>query len=75
MFFDCGIHAREWISPAACLQMIEVPHISSLHCDKMFTLQNLVDLFSGRSNSSSMEELLEYQWQFVPVLNPDGYQR
>lgn len=59
LFFDCGIHAREWISPAVCLQMIE----------------NLVNLFKGKLESNSLKDLLDYQWQFIPVLNPDGYQR
>ena len=25
LFFDCGIHAREWISPATCNFIIQVP--------------------------------------------------
>jgi hypothetical protein len=24
MFFDCGMHAREWISSATCLYIIQV---------------------------------------------------
>ena len=23
LFFDCGIHAREWIAPASCLYVIQ----------------------------------------------------
>lgn len=31
VFFECGIHAREWISPAACLYMIQDILINESH--------------------------------------------
>ena len=29
LFFDCGIHAREWIAPATCLYVIEGVNVYS----------------------------------------------
>jgi len=55
IFFDCGMHAREWISSATCLYLI----------------QKLATLFS---NKKSKSPLLHYQWQFIPMANPDGYE-
>jgi len=63
MFFDCGIHAREWISSATCL----------------FLIQKLVLVFEMSRKLKLAKEIPEnssvfnYQWQFMPMLNPDGY--
>merc|ERR1711934_766080 len=65
LFFDCGIHARDWISPATCL----------------FLIQELVIVFENRQyllkrpGMKKWRPLLHYQWQIVPMLNPDGYSR
>ncbi|XP_069112570.1 carboxypeptidase B-like [Argopecten irradians] len=48
IFIDCGIHAREWISPAFCLYLIQ-----------------------QLKNDSKMLEM--FDWQIIPVSNPDGY--
>jgi len=63
IWFDCGIHAREWISPAVCNYLI----------------QELVVAFEAKrknisnQNTKKMEEIFNYQWMFIPLLNPDGY--
>jgi len=59
IFFDCGIHAREWISPAACL----------------FLIQKLASLFHNKPKKTIKKKnpILRFQWQFIPMLNPDGY--
>jgi len=56
LFFDCGIHAREWISSATCLYLIE----------------NLATQFK-EANSTDKKPIHNYQWVFMPMLNPDGY--
>ncbi|XP_023329357.1 zinc carboxypeptidase isoform X2 [Eurytemora carolleeae] len=56
VFFDCGNHAREWISSAVCLYLI----------------QELASVFEN-ADEHSENVMLNYQWQFIPVLNPDGY--
>ena len=39
-------------------------------------MQNLVELFDGKKKAGEeLADMLDYQWQFIPVLNPDGYQR
>jgi len=57
MLFDCGIHSREWISPASCLYII----------------QKLVLVHKLAENRKLKTSVLNYQWNIIPVLNPDGY--
>ena len=55
IFFDCGIHAREWIAPATCLWIIN-------------------QLISGYGIDEEITALIDrYDWKFIPVANPDGY--
>jgi len=56
LFFDCGIHAREWISSATCFYLIE----------------SLAKLFKS-SKTDPKNPILKYQWIFLPMMNPDGY--
>ena len=48
-----GIHAREWISPAAVSYQI------------LMLTDNL--------DPDNMDVVMEIDWYFVVVLNPDGY--
>merc|ERR1719334_822831 len=80
LFFDCGIHAREWIAPATCLYLISklARSFKGNHQRKI----NRKEKKYGESYSNLKKEyqkvedeisLYNYQWQFIPVLNPDGY--
>ena len=62
IFIDCGIHAREWISPAVCRLFIhELMKCTEMHhfnqCDPVLR-----------------DEFYNYNWFIIPILNPDGYQ-
>ena len=62
IFIDCGIHAREWISPAVCRLFIhELMKCTEMHhfnqCDPVLR-----------------DEFYDYNWFIIPILNPDGYQ-
>jgi len=61
IFFDCGIHAREWISSATCLYLI----------------QELASVFYNLKTRKKIKEdevpISKFQWQFIPMMNPDGY--
>jgi len=65
LYFDCGIHAREWISPASCLYVIQKLAIVFEYKNYILRSQKLI----------KWRPLLNYQWHFIPVLNPDGYFR
>jgi len=56
LYFDCGIHAREWIASATCLYLI----------------QKLAISFEDKSKAK-FPSIFNYQWHFVPMMNPDGY--
>lgn len=64
LFFDCGIHAREWIAPASCLYVIQ----------KLVIVFEFKKLIKKNQSLAKWRPILNYQWHFVPILNPDGYQ-
>ena len=53
----CGVHAREWTSPLACLQIIK--HIR--------------DILLSRAVTSEDDLLKRLRYNFVVITNPDGY--
>lgn len=57
VLFECGLHAREWISSAACLYLI----------------QKLTQKFSAKKKKEKKGAVLNYQWHILPMMNPDGY--
>jgi len=66
MFFDCGIHAREWISPATCLYLIQ----------KLAHVFEVFKKYKGTINSKkAIFTVFNFQWVFIPNVNPDGYMK
>jgi len=55
IFFDCNIHAREWVSGATCTWIVD-------------------QLANGYGSDPEITALVDqYDWKFVPITNPDGY--
>jgi len=55
IFFDCNIHAREWITAATCSWIVD-------------------QLANGYGSDAEITALVDqYDWKFVPISNPDGY--
>merc|ERR1712244_6629 len=53
----CGVHAREWISPLACLEIIK----------------NIRDIFLNQSGNIEDDVLKRFRYNFIVMANPDGY--
>ena len=53
----CGIHAREWTSPLACLQIIK----------------NLRSIFLLDQDTAEDDFLMRFRYNFIVMANPDGY--
>jgi len=64
LFFDCGIHAREWISPATCNYLIQ----------KLAHVFDAFKHYKGRINPKKAA-VFNFQWVFLPNMNPDGYEK
>lgn len=74
---DCGVHAREWIGPAACRQFIHEMLHNVGYPDRE------IDILSDESNAmagdpytkAEMVKLFDdFNWFVILSLNPDGYQ-
>jgi len=53
----CGVHAREWTSPLACLEIIK----------------NIRDIFLSQYGSHEDDVLKKFRYNFIVMGNPDGY--
>merc|ERR1711936_1444239 len=53
----CGVHAREWTSPLACLEI----------------LKNIRDIFLSQYESHEDDVLKKFRYNFIVMGNPDGY--
>ena len=58
IFIDAGIHAREWISPAAVMAFAE----------------RLVKTIQRTTRKKEESPLRKFQWHILPLANPDGYE-
>jgi hypothetical protein len=72
IWIDCGIHAREWISPATCVNLIDKV-FKFFNFSKYFNIQLNIFQFVNdyKSNVSAVVNILnKYEIHFLPVLNP-----
>ena len=90
IFIECGIHAREWIAPAACRQFVhEILHNVGYPAQKPENTEQPVDYVQPAENLQSTgsderagdpytkEEvigLMDFNWYIILQMNPDGYQ-
>jgi len=59
VWFDCGIHAREWISPATCT----------------FMINHFINKYTMLPTDAHVARILNhFELHFMPVHNPDGYE-
>jgi len=66
VFIECGIHAREWVSPAACRYFIYQLLAASAND---FEPDNSLPY-----SKSDLVSLTELNWHIILEVNPDGYQ-
>ncbi|CAH3157461.1 unnamed protein product [Porites evermanni] len=77
-FIQCGIHAREWISPATCMYIIDqtTTHITAFQIS--FTTVLCFNFFDTqmiqKSSSDASVMLNKMSFVILPVFNPDGYE-
>ena len=76
IWLDCGIHAREWLSPATCIWIIDrvVSYflIKLKYSIYLFFYFKLVNEY--KSHNPITRKLLNYfEMHILTVFNPDGY--
>ena len=54
-FLECGIHAREWVSPASCRYMIN--QVLSANADPDFPVKDSLPY-----NADDLRGLLDFNW-------------
>ncbi|XP_048748806.1 zinc carboxypeptidase-like [Ostrea edulis] len=59
MYIECLAHAREWITGSVCLGSIDI--LTSNYGQ------------SGTQGQQATEMLNKFDWYFIPMMNPDGY--
>ena len=68
---DCGIHAREFISPSTCLYMIDKVRETF---EEEFSEKNLFFQLIEEVNNGRPSLLSVFNIYIIPLLNPDGYE-
>ena len=73
IWIDCGIHAREWISPATCIWTINKVEFSEIInfakiliiiiCFKLVTEYN-------QNDQATVDLLNRFEFHILPILNP-----
>ena len=56
---NCGIHAREWISPAMCRLLVH----ELLRCSRD----------SNNCDPDILDTFYDFNWFMIPIVNWDGY--
>ncbi|CAH3117909.1 unnamed protein product [Porites lobata] len=80
-FIQCGIHAREWISPATCINLSSFALYATTHITAFqisFTTVLCFNFFDTqmiqKSASDASAMLNKMSFVILPVFNPDGYE-
>ena len=79
IFIECGIHAREWIAPAACRQFIhEILHNVGYPAEYNQAAADDESAENERAGDPYTKEdvigLMDFNWYIILQMNPDGYQ-
>ena len=79
IFIECGIHAREWIAPAACRQFIhEILHNVGYPAEYNQAAADDQSAENERAGDPYTKEdvisLMDFNWYIILQMNPDGYQ-
>lgn len=73
IFLDAGVHAREWIAPAAALYLID-KFITALSCGRRAMNHTMAAAAAATPDPHLTVLLEQIDIAIVPVANPDGYE-